>query len=63
MFAKPENYLPERQDDGAKLLCSFPGCQKPWTVKIDRPMCSEHQWPKAQPRTAPASAWWNKDNQ
>ena len=28
------------------LMCSFPGCQLRWSVKIDRPMCSFHQWGK-----------------
>ena len=35
---------PQEDDDYRRLLCSFPGCQKAWTVKIEAPMCSQHQW-------------------
>ena len=27
-----------------KLLCSVPGCGALWTVRIEQPMCSRHQW-------------------
>ena len=44
-FAKP-NTKPNDQDEYNRLLCSVPGCGKIWTVKIDKPMCSFHQWSK-----------------
>jgi hypothetical protein len=31
-------------DELEKLMCSVPGCNKRWSVKIDAPKCSEHQW-------------------
>ena len=38
----------EKKNDGIdtmrELMCSVPGCQNRWSVKIDRPMCSFHQW-------------------
>ena len=43
---------PTDDDEYARLLCSVPGCGKRWTVQIDRPMCSFHQWgpQKDQPK-------------
>jgi hypothetical protein len=32
-------------DDYRSLLCTEPGCGRPWSVKIDKPKCSRHQWP------------------
>ena len=46
-FAKPETKQ-SSQDDYSRLLCTFPGCNAVWTVQIDRPMCSFHQW-KGEP--------------
>ena len=37
---------PQKDDEYNRLLCSVPGCGKIWTVKIDKPMCSFHQWSK-----------------
>ena len=37
---------PQNDDEYSRLLCSVPGCGKIWTVKIDKPMCSFHQWNK-----------------
>lgn len=44
-FAKPTQKS-ETQDEFKRLLCTVPGCGKPWSVKIDKPMCSYHQWNK-----------------
>ena len=43
-----ENDAIESTDDETqKLMCSMPGCKNRWTVKIDKPMCSFHQWGQA----------------
>ena len=46
-FAKP---TPKNQestfDEIQRLMCSVPGCPNRWTIKIDKPMCSGHQWGK-----------------
>lgn len=34
------------EQDERALMCTFPGCHFRWSVKIDRPMCSFHQWGK-----------------
>jgi hypothetical protein len=51
-FAKPNRY--EIFDEQNTSLCSVPGCNNLWAVKIDAPKCSFHQWntglkPKAKP--------------
>ena len=46
--AKPQN----DQDDYQRLLCTEPGCSRPWSVMIDRPKCSKHQW-KVVPESFP----------
>jgi len=35
-------------DEEQRLMCSYPGCHKRWTVHVsgDKPKCSEHQWGK-----------------
>lgn len=38
-------------DELEKLMCSVPGCNKRWAVKIDAPKCSEHQWSDRKPAT------------
>lgn len=50
-FAKA-NKTEKFDDDYARLLCSVSGCGKRWTIQIDRPMCSFHQWgpQKEQPK-------------
>lgn len=35
---------PQKDDEMQRLMCSVSGCQNRWTVKIDKPMCSFHQW-------------------
>ena len=35
---------PQKDDEMQRLMCSVPGCPNRWTVKIDKPMCSFHQW-------------------
>jgi hypothetical protein len=35
---------PKKKEEGPSLNCSHPGCQNKWTIQIDRPMCSLHQW-------------------
>lgn len=42
-FAKPTQKSDEF-DEMQRLMCSVPGCPNRWTVKIDKPMCSFHQW-------------------
>ena len=42
-FAKA-NKTEKFDDEYARLLCSVPGCGQLWSVKIDKPMCSFHQW-------------------
>ena len=39
-------------DEYARLFCSVLGCGKRWSIKIDKPMCSFHQWgpKKDQPK-------------
>jgi len=39
-------------DEMQRLMCSVPSCLNRWTVQIDRPMCSFHQWgTSAKPKT------------
>ena len=38
-------------DELEKLMCSVPGCNKRWSVKIDAPKCSDHQWSDKKPAT------------
>lgn len=49
-FAKPTQKT-ETIDEVQRLLCTVPGCGKPWSVKIDKPMCSYHQWKKEPKKT------------
>ena len=58
-------------NDVQRLMCTTPGCKKRWSVKIEAPKCSFHQWggvkdvgvksqlPKLE---APidTEAWWQK---
>lgn len=37
-------------DDYRSLLCTEPGCGRKWSVKIDKPMCSFHQWKDDKPK-------------
>jgi len=53
-FKKSESKQ-EPQDDGARLLCSEFGCTNPWTVQIEKPKCSLHQWKKKEP--PPEQVW------
>ena len=46
-FAKA-NKTEKFDDEFARLLCSVPGCGQRWSVKIDKPMCSFHQWGKTE---------------
>jgi hypothetical protein len=42
-------------------LCSVPGCSNWWSVKIDKPMCSHHQWANTEkPKPAPILANYPK---
>jgi hypothetical protein len=61
---------PSDADEYQRLMCSTPGCQNRWSVKIDRPMCSFHQWgtsvkPKSDIhsvlKTKPVPHWNDKD--
>jgi len=57
-------------DEMQRLMCSVPGCPNRWTVQIDRPMCSFHQWgTSAKPKTqihkvlkTPPVQHWNEKN-
>jgi hypothetical protein len=69
-FAKPTPKQESNFDEMQKLMCSVSGCQNRWTVMIDRPMCSYHQWgTTAKPssdmrqvlKTAPVPHWNDKD--
>jgi hypothetical protein len=58
---------PQKEDEYNRLLCTVPGCGKIWTVKIDKPMCSFHQW-KKEPKKSVADVlkpkepqWYDKD--
>lgn len=31
-------------DDTQRLMCTVPGCKNRWSVKIEGPKCSFHQW-------------------
>jgi hypothetical protein len=31
-------------DNGKDLVCTHPGCGMPWSINIERPLCSYHQW-------------------
>jgi hypothetical protein len=42
-FARPDKKS-DTVDEGNRLFCSVAGCTNLWTVQIDRPMCSHHQW-------------------
>jgi len=56
-------------------LCSVQGCNQLWSVHISgqKPMCSKHQWSKADKKMKPAvlpkveptpaidAVWWNKE--
>lgn len=33
-------------DEEQRLMCTYPGCQKRWSINMGKPMCSEHQWGK-----------------
>lgn len=45
MNAKKKYQKEPQQDDGyAQLLCCVPGCGKRWSVNMDSPKCSNHQW-------------------
>ena len=47
-FAKPKQY---ENDDRNPSLCSVAGCNNLWSVKIDAPKCSFHQWNNDKPRS------------
>jgi|DEB19_MinimDraft_3_1074340.scaffolds.fasta_scaffold40148_2 hypothetical protein len=36
--------VPQEMDDYKRLMCSYPNCQNRWTVSIESPKCSLHQW-------------------
>lgn len=61
-------------DEIEKLKCTVPGCKNNWSVKIEAPKCSFHQWGSVKdlndkkvkqetPRfdqPADTEAWWQK---
>jgi hypothetical protein len=66
-FAKPTPKQESGFDEYQRLMCSVSGCPNRWSVKIDKPMCSFHQWgttakPKSDIHTAlkkPPVKHWN----
>lgn len=42
-FAKPEKKS-DHFDEDRLLYCQYPGCQRRWSVKIDKRLCSQHAW-------------------
>jgi len=40
-------------DDTKHLLCATPGCGRRWSINIERPMCSLHQWGSMPTRSEP----------
>ena len=67
-FAKA-NKTEKFDDEFARLLCSVPGCGQRWSVKIDKPMCSFHQWGKTETKKSlpipknPPVKHWNDDSE
>ena len=64
-FAKPDKKS-DTIDDSNRLLCTHPGCGKIWTVNIERPYCSFHQWgerkappKKFEPKQKTAAQWYD----
>ena len=51
-----------------KLMCSVPGCKNRWSVHIDVPRCSYHQWGPKKPTTKQVELkqktqqWYDKEN-
>jgi hypothetical protein len=43
-FNKPTKVEANDDDEYKKLMCSYPGCKSRWSVRVDAPMCSFHQW-------------------
>ena len=42
------------EDNGASLMCTEGGCGRRWSIQIEGPRCSAHQWDK--PTASPTSA-------
>jgi hypothetical protein len=68
-FAKPISKLDESTYD--TNLCSVQGCTNLWSVKIDKPKCSYHQWQNSGrakpapllsnlPTKEPKKAWYDE---
>ena len=61
-------------DEEQRLMCSYPGCHKRWTVHVsgDKPKCSKHQWEKnssdykrpivAKPVSQTVEQWYEKED-
>ena len=61
-------------DDEQRLMCSYLGCNKRWTVHVsgDKPKCSKHQWEKnsadykkpivAKPVSQTVQQWYEKED-
>ncbi len=43
-FVRADKKNTQSEDQGPRLNCSYPGCNERWSVQIDKPMCSFHQW-------------------
>lgn len=65
--AKQENDF----DDTQRLMCTVVGCKNRWSVKIESPKCSFHQWGNVKnfgfekkinndEHPATKDAWWQK---
>lgn len=59
-------YKPSDDEEYSRLLCSVPGCSKPWSVNMGSPKCSFHQWGKTEkssiPKTPPQKPYTEVDD-
>jgi len=66
-FAKADKISEKaRQDEEEykKLMCSVTGCKNRWSVHIDSPRCSFHQWQSSKkPSEKTIKAWYMENEQ
>lgn len=43
-FKRADSHEAQPDNGYARLLCTEPGCGRKWTVQVDSPKCSFHQW-------------------
>jgi hypothetical protein len=63
-YAKSKNEESDA-DQVQRLMCTVPGCRNRWSVQVDAPKCSFHQWGKvndiAKRKTInEEEKWWQK---